>query len=608
MATLELRDEVDATHADESPSSPASLAAAIKEARDAIERSEELNKRLDPEEEPFRSKYLGREALKHAITKLEPHAEAGSDHASSWVARLEWRMGAVCQDVEETGRSVVHLSKALQIWRPRILDYVQSLPLDQQGKSTAGECDDEEDMTVAELAAYCAKQARKQAKRGLSIESSESSKLEVVELELEVVEAVSLLGIYHHNFEHHRQGLVLLKLAEALITGLETNLRAASASAESGVASGALLALRTQVVFYLAQAYAALHRAHDSAHYCQQTLLFQLEAETKAEGPESGVRRFEGTKFNADEWYKNCAGLVNYFINQDRYRDAEQCLLACDAVVTRHLEGAIPPAPAPLHQMAAARERLEEAEADMNRRWGIFYLNILKDAALEFKDKEGGEIEVETEEPPVSKVQIDFKGLNLGPCTAPLVSKVTSFEAARDVFKLCGARLAKAKAYYQLDGFVTDHVALCKDASCAFKWLAVFEQDEKRKTAMFGRALALLTPLLAQLGRQAYEGELKTLSWEAGEIATEMVEMKQERIAKKKEANPAYVPSRVEVQKSNAYCAQALEAFEKFAKFYRKAKPVPLFDLPKPGDEVLSLPWPTLAVFLGGGTDLSALV
>ena len=49
MATLELRDEVDATHADESPSSPASLAAAIKEARDAIERSEELNKRLDPE-------------------------------------------------------------------------------------------------------------------------------------------------------------------------------------------------------------------------------------------------------------------------------------------------------------------------------------------------------------------------------------------------------------------------------------------------------------------------------------------------------------------------------------------------------------------------------
>jgi len=32
--------------------------------------------------------------------------------------------------------------------------------------------------------------------------------------------------------------------------------------------------------------------------------------------------------------------------------------------------------------------------------------------------------------------------------------------------------------------YVTDHVALCRDVSNMYKWLAVFEDDEKRKTIM----------------------------------------------------------------------------------------------------------------------------
>ena len=43
------------------------------------------------------------------------------------------------------------------------------------------------------------------------------------------------------------------------------------------------------------------------------------------------------------EWYRNCAGLVDYFVGQDRYRDAEHCLRACDAIIEHHMAVPVPP-------------------------------------------------------------------------------------------------------------------------------------------------------------------------------------------------------------------------------------------------------------------------
>jgi len=50
--------------------------------------------------------------------------------------------------------------------------------------------------------------------------------------------------------------------------------------------------------------------------------------------------------------------------------------LACDAVIATHL--AVPPPPASSRAIQAAREVQEEAKADMERRWGVVYLNILQ--------------------------------------------------------------------------------------------------------------------------------------------------------------------------------------------------------------------------------------
>ena len=76
------------------------------------------------------------------------------------------------------------------------------------------------------------------------------------------------------------------------------------------------------------------------------------------------------------------------------------------------------------------------------------------------------------------------------------------------------ARHTKAKEFYVLDGYVTDYVALCKNVSHLYRWLLVFEDDEKRKTAMMARRVNELLPILDQLGTNAYNDTLKQLAFE----------------------------------------------------------------------------------------------
>jgi hypothetical protein len=65
-------------------------------------KSEEYCKRYDPDDEPYKSKYLAREALKIAIAKLTPHANEEKKNGSAaallakdMIAKLNWRMASI---------------------------------------------------------------------------------------------------------------------------------------------------------------------------------------------------------------------------------------------------------------------------------------------------------------------------------------------------------------------------------------------------------------------------------------------------------------------------------------------------------------------------------
>jgi hypothetical protein len=105
-------------------------------------------------------------------------------------------------------------------------------------------------LQVAQLLEYC-------------LEKEKSEEGGVLHVPMEVVEAISHLGIYYHNFEHYRHGLILLQLAEQLMNHMDqrTSDKSKSESTDGAVnvlSNGGSSAVkvnsaRTHVMFYLAQ-------------------------------------------------------------------------------------------------------------------------------------------------------------------------------------------------------------------------------------------------------------------------------------------------------------------------------------------------------------------
>jgi KIF-1 binding protein C terminal len=86
-------------------------------------------------------------------------------------------------------------------------------------------------------------------------------------------------------------------------------------------------------------------------------------------------------------------------------------------------------------------------------------------------------------------------------------------------YSVIPVRLFDADSLYSLSflflfltGFVTDHINLLQDHSKLYHYLAVFEEDSKRKIAMESRRVQLLLPLLTSLNRSAFDNLHKQVS------------------------------------------------------------------------------------------------
>lgn len=210
---------------------------------------------------------------------------------------------------------------------------------------------------------------------------------------------------------------------------------------------GRVQSLHTHVCFYLAQAYAATRRPHESAHYCLLTLEKQIN---ETDNPSS--------KFDPFEWYKNCAGLVDYYTGHDRYRDAEYCLNACDRVLDTKV--VVPAPPAPAQDIMHVNEKLNEARADMQRRWGVYYLNILQDASQAHASGDLSSL------PTTDTLNVNFsRGLEGLPTPSSVLPyQLTSFEA---VCVCCCAVVVVRFAGVLLCVCMCVSVCVCRPVTCS---------------------------------------------------------------------------------------------------------------------------------------------
>jgi hypothetical protein len=268
--------------------SPAALAAQYTE---ALRESERLRAIVEPDSEPFRSRYEERSLLRRLSQQANANAAAAAkgseegDRARFIAAAATAMLGANFMDTEETGQARTLLDKSLPVL------------------SAAAEAD-----TLA-------------------------------------IETLNRLGVLAANREEHPLSLELLQRAlqhyesacQAVLARVGSLPPAAAAAAagllEAGQAEAdaagrearALEDLHTLTGFYLAQAYGNCGQPAESAHWCLRTMRRQLRARGSGRADEHG--------FKPHEWARNAASLSSYFCAEKHFAAAQSCLHAADAVL-----------------------------------------------------------------------------------------------------------------------------------------------------------------------------------------------------------------------------------------------------------------------------------
>nr|AAH38828.1 2510003E04Rik protein [Mus musculus] len=100
------------------------------------------------------------------------------------------------------------------------------------------------------------------------------------------------------------------------------------------------------------------------------------------------------------------------------------------------------------------------------------------------------------------------------------------FEEARELFLLGQHYVCEAKEFFQIDGYVTDHIEVVQDHSALFKVLSFFEADMERRCKMHKRRIAMLEPLTVDLNPQYYLLVSRQIQFEIAHAYYDMMDLK----------------------------------------------------------------------------------
>uniref|UniRef100_A0A3B3ZA87 KIF-binding protein n=1 Tax=Periophthalmus magnuspinnatus TaxID=409849 RepID=A0A3B3ZA87_9GOBI len=320
----------------------------------------------------------------------------------------------------------------------------------------------------------------------------------------------------------------------------------------------------THTMYYLAQVYKNLGQTERAATYCHSTLQRQLKL----------------NQYNPMEWALNAATLSQYYITKGRYMEGRHCLSA--ATVISGLAGDIPSEAAAEESEIESerRETLRQKRAEIARCWIKYCLNLLQDARKLLEDNIGeidsdrqDELRIarrraEEEEEKGRKSALLFDSEDTFDSIASLEEKVCShclfpldFTEARAVFLVGQNYVTQAKEYFQMDGYVTDHIEILQDHSALFRVLAFFEEDLERRCKMHKRRVDMLEPICNELNAQYYLMIRRQLMFELAETYNDMMDLK--LALANRQADMQSLDSHT-IKKFNHLCSSSAKYFQMF--------------------------------------------
>ncbi|KAL3065333.1 hypothetical protein OYC64_015498 [Pagothenia borchgrevinki] len=318
----------------------------------------------------------------------------------------------------------------------------------------------------------------------------------------------------------------------------------------------------THTMYYLAQVYKNLGETERAAIYCHSTLQRQLKL----------------NQFNPMEWALNAATLSQYYITKGRYMEGRHCLSA--ATVISGLAGEVPSEAAAQESETESerREQLRQKRAEIARCWIKYCLNILQDSKKLLEDsigeldtdrqeemKRGRRLEEEEEEKERKSAML-FGSEDTFDSIASLEEKVRcllpmDFTEARAIFLVGQNYVTEAKEYFQMDGYVTDHIEILQDHSSLFRSLAFYEEDLDRRCKMHKRRVDMMEPVCMELNSKYYLMIRRQMMFELAETYNEMMDLKLTLANRQDETESL---DNHTVKKFNNLCSASAKYFQMF--------------------------------------------
>jgi tetratricopeptide (TPR) repeat protein len=316
---------------------------------------------------------------------------------------------------------------------------------------------------------------------------------------------------------------------------------------QSSTQWGAAEAAHTLSLFYMAQMYGRIHKVDLMQKYVLVTLERQLQL---------------NQEYERLQWATNASNLSIFYSDRGFFPQAYLCLKAAEHM----LPSSVFPIPLqPDQDNASAEQRLA---VDVLRAWGKFYLSYLQHsgsayaqvveegdpgAVMEALHSRMGEFKARNCSQPLP----NFASLSLE--APPALSMLVDFKAASEAFKQGLKAFDGAKRFYQLDGFVTDHIMIVQNISALYMHLVLFEPDLGRRCKMHKRRINLLEPFLDSVNPKVYSEFYQQVSHEVARCYSHMGDLKRAMNEKRAKNSEGYAAA---VLKANELTLKAVQYFQ----------------------------------------------
>ncbi|XP_022914550.1 KIF-binding protein-like [Onthophagus taurus] len=499
----------------------------LQEKYEKVKKLIEEDSKLDPESEPYLSKYAARNILISMNANLEnmlrQNSQDSSDHIKllGMIATVQLLLGIVSIDTEELSVGEKHLTKCQELI---------------EGNQTKPELAFVTLHMYNQLGILWSKRESEVAQKYL--EKSESFYFTIKDLNVIPIDPNDL---FDNNLESYNEQ--------------SENIRF-----EKGY---------TLTLFYLAQIHGSLGNALRSSVYCHNTLKRQLEYDD----------------YESIDWALNSATLSQFFMQKHGFKQARHHLAASNYILDKHFEKLNEEENQESEEHQAKLETYKHRSADVARCWlkyGLMLLTSSKERLLKHIENIDAEVNDCDSSTDLSTMILDesdkiksediqnlfFPSLDLKSYEEKITDQfLLTFDDAKQVFLIVQTWINQARSYYTIDTLASDYIEIVQDESQSYDSLVFYEENPDNQAKLYKRAADALENVVKQINPTYYLHHCRQIWFRLGQIYSDMIDIKSDKL---KETTGR--PSPVALTKINTLTQKSITHFQAFIDSFMNPK------------------------------------